>query len=150
MVRAALKPSARLAAIIVAIHAASLCAITPLDLGIALKAALALLVAASLVRCTYENALLRTRRSVVAIEIRDQCFAAVETRKHGWRSARILNSTCVTSALTVLNLRVDGERITRHVLLVNGNVDADPFRRIRVLLRWSRHRQEADAIASRS
>jgi toxin CptA len=114
------------------------------------KAALALLVTASVVHCTYRHAVLRTSQSVVAIEIRDQFVAAIETPKHGWRSARILGSTFVTSALTVLNLRVDGERLTRHVVLVPGNVDADEFRRIRVLLRWLRLRQEADTVASRS
>ena len=147
MVRAALKPSVRLAVFFAASHAASLAAIVPLDLALPLKATLAVTVAASFVHCTLKHALLRASRSVVAIEVRDQLVAAVETRKRGWRDARILGSTFVTAGLTALNLRVEGERLTQHVLLVPGNVAADEFRRIRVLLRWLRHKRDTETLS---
>jgi toxin CptA len=142
MIRATLKPSARLAALFLSSHGGAMTAIVALDFALPLKAALALAVAASFVHCMYKHAFLAAMRSVITIDIRDQLVAAIQTRKHGWRDALILGSTCVTPVLSVLNLRVDGERLTRHVLLVPGNVDADDFRRIRVLLRWSRHKRE--------
>jgi hypothetical protein len=147
MVRAAIKPSVRLAVLFASSHAASLAAIVPLDVALPIKAAVALAVVASLVHCTLKHALLRASRSVMTIEIRDYGAAAVETMKHGWRDARILGSTFVTAELTALNLRVEGERLTQHVLLVPGNVAADEFRHIRVLLRWLRDKRDTDTVA---
>ncbi len=68
----------------------------------------------------------------------DQHRAAVQGRDHAWRDVRILGTSYVTAPLTILNLRVTGERLTRHVLLVRGNIDEQEFRRMRVLLHWSR------------
>jgi hypothetical protein len=38
----------------------------------------------------------------------------------------------------VLNLRVPGEMLATHVLILPDNVETDAFRRLRVLLKWSR------------
>ena len=138
MVRASLAPSALIGAVLVIAHIAAASAVAPLDAPLALKAALMLLVAASLTRSIYRHTLLRAKRSVLAIEVKDQQTAAVQGRDRVWRDARILGTSYVTPALTVLNVRVAGERLVRHVLLVRGNIDEQEFRRLRVLLRWRR------------
>jgi hypothetical protein len=147
MVRASLKPSPRLAAVLISTHTVAAGTIVPLDIPLAIKAALAIAVAASLVWSLQRHALLRATRSVIALEVRDRLTAAIQGRDHVWRDARVLGTTYVSAALTVLNLRVPGERLPRHVLLVPDNVDEQAFRRIRVLLRWFRsspEREQAD------
>ena len=138
MLRAHLKPSRRIGAALAVCHATAVAAVLPLDVPLSLRAALALAVAASAVHSVRRHALLRAKRSVLAIEVRDRHTVAVQGRDGTWLDARILGTSYVTAALTVLNLRVAGERLLRHVVLVPDNTDRDEFRRLRVLLRWSR------------
>lgn len=138
MVHACLKRSARLAAVLLFAHAVAAATIVPLDIALPIKAALALALVASLVCSVCRHALLRAPRSVIALEVRDQQRAAVQGRDDEWHDARIIGTSYVSAAITVLNLRVTGERLPRHVLLIGGNIDEKEFRRIRVLLRWSR------------
>jgi toxin CptA len=138
MVRAILSPSLRIGAALVIAHISAASAVAPLDGPLALKAGLAFVIAASLVRCVRRHALLKARRSVLAIEVQDQQTACVQGPDHVWRDARILGTSYVTAALTVLSVRVAAERMPRHVLLVRDNIDEDDFRRLRVLLRWRR------------
>jgi hypothetical protein len=138
MVRASLHPSLRVGAALAVAHIAAGSTVVPLDAPLALKAALTVLVAASLARSIYRHALLKAKRSVLAIEVKDQQTASVQGRDHVWRDARIVGTSYVTPALTVLNVRVAGERVARHVVLVRDNVDEQEFRCLRVLLRWRR------------
>jgi toxin CptA len=79
-----------------------------------------------------------TTRAVLAVEVIDQETAALQESNGDCLAARILGTSYVTATLTVLNLRVAGEWLPRHVLLVRDNVDEQEFRRLRVLLRWKR------------
>jgi toxin CptA len=144
MVRASLAPSLRIAVVLVIAHIAAAGAVAPLDMPLALKAALIGAVAASLARSFCRHALLKATRSVLALEVKDQETACVQGPDRIWRDARILGTSYVSAALTVLSVRVAGERLPRHVLLIRGNVDEQEFRRVRVLLRW-RRRAVADA-----
>ena len=143
MVRATLKPSRTIAVALVLAHALAATTVMPLELSLSAKAALILVLGLSMFHAIYRHALLRTTRAVVAIEVKDQCTAVVEGRDGSWRDARILGSTYVTPRLTVINLKVSGERLARHVVLVPDNVDAADFRNLRVLLRWLRPAAEA-------
>jgi hypothetical protein len=138
MVRASLVPSRRLAAVLSLVHAAAVGAIVPLDMPLAIKIGLVLAVVVSLVHSIRRHSLLRSKRSVIAIEVSDRHAAAIQGRDGVWHDARILGSSYVTAQLTMLNLRVTGERLARHVLVIPGNVDEEEFRRMRVRLRWSR------------
>jgi toxin CptA len=138
MIRTRLKPSRLLTAVLTLVHCATAATVFPLDLGFEAKAALIATVLVSLAYALYRHAVLRSRRSIVELEIRDRENAAIRTRREDWRGARILPTSCVTPSLTVLNLRVGGGRFPQHVLLVSDNIDREDFRRIRVLLRWAR------------
>jgi hypothetical protein len=138
MVRASLDRSPRIAIALAIGHITGAVAVVPLEVAAALKAALVLAIVASLVHSICRHALLFTKNAVLTVEVRDQETAALQARDGKWRDARILATSYVTAALTVLNLRVAGERLPRHVLLVRDNVDEQEFRRVRVLLRWPR------------
>jgi toxin CptA len=138
MIRACLRPSRRIGAALAVCHVAAAAAAISLDVPLSIRTALALAVAASVVHSVCLHALLKTNRSVLAIEVKDRHTAAVQGRDGAWRDARILGTSYVTAALTVLNLRIAGERLLRHVVIVPDNIDEREFRRIRVLLRWSR------------
>ena len=138
MVRAPLRPSRLLATVLVLAHAAAVATVFPLQIPLEWKAALLVAIATSLVRSLRRDALLRSPHAIVELEVSNRERASMRTRSGEWRSARILGTSCVTSVLTTLNLRVEGFRTTRHVLLVGDNVDPEDFRKIRVLLRWAR------------
>jgi hypothetical protein len=80
--------------------------------------------------------------------VHDQERAAVRMRASAWHEAAVLRTSCVTPALTVINLRVEGARTPRHVLLISDNIRADDFRRIRVLLRWAKPKTAKTADAA--
>jgi toxin CptA len=138
MVRASLAPSLRIGTVLVIAHIAAAGSVAPLDVPLALKTALELVVAASLGRTLYRHALLKAKRSVLAIEVKDQQTACVQGPDRVWRDARVLGTSYVTAALTVLSVQVAAEWLPRHVLLVRDNIDEQEFRRVRVLLRWRR------------
>jgi hypothetical protein len=72
MLRAHLQPSRRIGVALAVCHATAVAAVVPLDVPLSLRAALALAVAASAVHSVRRHALLRAKRSVLAIEVRDR------------------------------------------------------------------------------
>jgi toxin CptA len=141
MLRVILKPSRRLAAVLIAAHTAAAFTLVPLALPAWAKAGLALLVAASLGYALYRHAWLRGAGSVTAIEILEHDRVAVETRSGVRHEARVLGTTYVSPGLCVVNLRVEGRLCARHAVILSDRVDAETFRRLRVWLRWG-YRQE--------
>jgi toxin CptA len=139
MLRITLRPSRRLGAVLIAAHAAAAVTLLPLDLPAWAKGIVAVLAAMSLWRVLRRHAALRSSDALTAIELLGQDLAAVETRAGQRREARILPTTYVSPLLCVLNLRVAGRLLPQHALIVADNVDADSFRRLRVLLRWDYH-----------
>jgi toxin CptA len=138
MVRVQIRPSRLLAMTFALVHIGASVTVLPLDVPLEAKLALFILIAASLTQSLWHHAVLRARASIIELEVHDQERAAVRTRTGEWVDANILGTSCVTPALTVINLRVENARIPRHVLLISDNIRADDFRRIRVLLRWAR------------
>lgn len=100
------------------------------------KALLGLSLAASLVFHGARDAWRLLGRSAVALRLRSDCKCEIGNRLGGWQEARLLGSSFVSPYLTVLNLRPEGRRFARHVVILPDAVDADAFRRLRVLLRW--------------
>lgn len=136
MVRVTLKRSRLLAAVLIVVHGAAAVALVPLAMPGWAKAALALFVAASLWRAIRRHAWLTSGASLTSIELREPGWAMVETRAGEREKARILGTTYVSPLLCVVNLRVAGRLFARHAVMVPDNVDADSFRRLRVVLRW--------------
>jgi toxin CptA len=146
MVRAALRPSRLLAVTFAAVHVASAATLLPLALSVELKLACAVLMAASLIHSIRRHALLRGRRSITAIAIENQENGAVCAADSEWHDAKVLGTTYVTANLTVINMRPAGARLASHVLLTVDNIDAEDFRKIRVLLRWARPKPQKQPV----
>ena len=53
------------------------------------------------------------------------------------RVGRVLDGSFVAPWLTIMHWLPDGARLSRTVVIVADMVEADAFRRLRVLLRWS-------------
>ena len=137
MVRVSLKPSRRLAALLICAHLAAAAALIPLDLSPWAKIAIAAAVAGSLWHALRLHALQRNAASVTELVLHAGDRAAVRVRSGDWVEGRVLGTTYVTPALVVLNLRLDGRRFARHVVILRDSTDAEALRRMRVLLRWA-------------
>jgi toxin CptA len=101
-----------------------------------LKMGLSLGIVASLGWPLASQAALRAAEAIVAVEITESGRLAFLTRRGKWRGCELLGSTYVSPWLTILNLKPEGGRFVRHVVLVPDNVDARDFRRLRTWLRW--------------
>jgi toxin CptA len=141
MLRVQFKPSRYIAAVLTAAHAVAAATMLPLDLPIAGKLALVVLVVASLAHAILQHALLWSRRALTALELRDKGEVAVQTRDGEWHDARILGTSYVSPTLSAINLRVADARLARHILIVPDNCDPEQFRRLRVYLRWGYKKQ---------
>jgi len=82
------------------------------------------------------HALRTDARALIELDVLDDGSVSVCTRAGLRRTCRVGRSSFVSPLLAVLNLRPEGGRWTRHLLIAADSVDADGFRRLRVWLRW--------------
>ena len=136
MLRITFRASRRLAAILVAVHVAAGATSMPLDVPLEIKLALAAAIVASLVHALWRYASLSSRSALVALELRDGGQTHVQTRDGEWHHARILGTSYVSPLLTVLNLKIDGRLLARHLVIASDMLDIEDFRALRVILRW--------------
>lgn len=131
-----LQPSRRLAAVLIAAHAAvaGLLLLLPLPAGVLAGTAVVLLASAG--HAVAHHALRRGRRAVTALDFSDREQVHVGWRDGSWRTGRILGTSTVGAMLTVLNIALAGRRLPLHVVLPGDSLAADDFRRLRVWLRW--------------
>jgi hypothetical protein len=94
----------------------------------------------SFAHALWRYVLLKSRRSIVAIELADCENVAVQTKDGVWRSGRVLGTSYISAMLTVINLREAEHKLAQHVIIVPHNIDPEDFRKLRVILRWSRPR----------
>lgn len=138
MVRLTVHASRKLTIAFLAVHGATAALTWPLQTVVVVKLVVWCFMAASLAHALARHALLRTKNAIVVVVLRDSVDATVVLRDGSSWKAQVLGTTYVSAELTVLHLRVDGFRFAQHVLLVRDNVHVNDYRRLRVLLRWSR------------
>ena len=97
---------------------------------------IAILLIISLIYYSKQEALLSARSAVVAFELSDDMQCILTTRAGESVVCTILSSTFVAPYMTVLNLKPVGKFLTRGVVILPDGIDAEVFRRLRVLLRW--------------
>ena len=131
-----LQPSCRLAAVLIAAHAAVAGLLWLLPLPAWALSGMALLLTANAVHAVAHHALRRGRRAVAALEFSDREQVHVGWRDGSWRTGRILGTSTVGATLTVLNIALAGRRLPLHVVVPGDSLAADDFRRLRVWLRW--------------
>ncbi len=132
-----INPSPRLAVVLCIVHVAAGTAIWLAPVPRWLQAALTVALAASLVWALSRKAALHAAEAIVAVEVTDDGAMSFQTRTGAWHECELLGSSYVSPRLTILNLKPQGARRTRHVVLVPDNVDAGDFRRLRTWLRWA-------------
>lgn len=131
-----LKPSGYLTLLLSATHAIAIGLFLVLSLPIWLKVAAILAFCTSLVFYLKRNAWLAAPNSIIALEIKDDYTGAIETRGGKRLDCILLPTSYVSASLTVLNLKADGERMARHVVILPDAINSEDFRKLRVLLRW--------------
>jgi toxin CptA len=137
-VRIAVRPSRVLTGVLGFAHAVALAIALIVALPLWAKLLLGAAIAASCGWSIYRSALLLHGDAIVELEVGEGGDASLRTRDDAWRKGQVQGTSLVLAWLTVLNVRPDGERRVRHVAILPDNVDADAFRTLRVLLRWSK------------
>lgn len=137
VLRAAVRPSVRLALLLCLVHAAAAGALWLTPLPVAAKAATTVAIAASLVYYVARDAALHAANAIVVLEIKENGSISFQTRSGQWVEAELLGSSYVSPRLTLVNLRPLGLRRVRHLILLPDSLDPRDFRRLRVWLRWA-------------
>lgn len=135
MLRVSLKPSRRLAIVLIVAYAGALAISSTLRLPWWGSGLLAIAIVASAI-ISVRAALLKTSSSIVGLELDVDCACRAQTQGGEPLNASVLGSSFVAPYLTILNLRVEGRLMTKHVVLLPDSLDPESFRRLRVLLRW--------------
>lgn len=130
------KPSVQIAVVLSAAHVGAAALLWLLDIPVAGKSGMTLVLAASLIYFMARYATLHDTRAIVALEIKDAGEIAVRQRRGEWQECVVLGSTFVSPALTIVNVRPRGQWRSRHIVLVPDNVDPADYRRLRTWLRW--------------
>jgi toxin CptA len=143
--RVEFSPSYRLAVLLAVVHGAALLAllaVLPVWAG-ALAGALLL---ANLAYYLLRDALIRLGISCTGLVADGE--GVVMSLRNGDRVPCVIDKdSVVTPMLTVLNLRLRGQRGARSILILPDSLDAESFRELRVWLRWG-DRGEDGAAAS--
>lgn len=82
--------------------------------------------------------------SITALQLATDGSLRCMTRNGRWQHAYVQGNSCVTAWLTVLNVRLTGERWPRGIVLLPDSLEVDAYRRLRVWLRWGRQDAVAD------
>ena len=132
----AIGPSRQARGWIVAVAAASTLATLAANLDPFLQAAVVLALVCAQVRALRLDACREGPGAIVRIAV--DLAERVEARLHdGAVVARRLRDGCfVAPWLTIVRWRPDGARFTRTILVAPDAVDAEAYRRLRILLRW--------------
>jgi toxin CptA len=136
MLNVRLKPSGYLTLLLSAAHAIALGLVIVLPLPIGLKLVAALVICISPVFYLRRNARLAAPNSIIALEVKEDCTCAIETRSGKRLDCIVLPTSYVSASLTILNLKAEGEMLARHVVILPDSINPEDFRKLRVLLRW--------------
>jgi hypothetical protein len=130
-----LRPSRYLALALIVAHGAAYTALLPLTLPVWAKAALAPILLCSLIFHLRREAWLSAPDSCIAMKLEgDQ--VTLTTRIGAEWAGTVSSNTLVTPFLTVLNVMPQGARFSRSVIIMQGSLDRESFRQLRVSLKW--------------
>ena len=80
--------------------------------------------------------LLQLPGSLVSLELNGKRELHVMRKDGKTHQVEVLPESFVAPYLTILNLRISGKILHRHLLITTDRVDAEAFRQLRVWLRW--------------
>jgi toxin CptA len=134
-----IRPSRRLLFALATMHGLAIWAVVSSGISIAWKLPLILIVVSSML-----IHLPRLQGGVRALTLRADGKIDVRTGKGEWQEAVLLPAGFVAPALSVLALRIKGEKRSRYLVLLPDSTEADDYRRLRVRLRWAAARRTED------
>lgn len=94
-------------------------------------------VACAGIEAIHAIAMHRGRRGAGTILLRRSREIAVCSDGGLWRSGRVCDGSLVAPWLTIIRWRPDDCVFARSIVILPGMLDAESFRRLRVILRWS-------------
>lgn len=116
------------------------CAVIPLawllSVAFSFKCAITLMVMISLYYYLRQDALLDFPCSVVSFTLTDGKNCVLKMRNGSEKECIVLGTSYVSAYLTVLILQPVRYWNLRSVIILPDSVDAEEFRRLRILLRW--------------
>lgn len=130
-----LRPSLRLAVLLLTAHAGALALLLMLPLHVIAQAIAALAVLASAAWSIRHHALRRGPSAVRTLRFEDRERLQLRLGDGRWQGGRIAGSSTVGPLLCILNVE-HGVRAVRHVVIAGDALEADDLRRLRVWLRW--------------
>ena len=86
--------------------------------------------------------------AIVELMVREDRTIVVRRKDGRWQAGRVLDTSHVHPAFTSIVWRPDGARLARSVPIVADMLDANDFRRLRVMLRYGRSDDSDGAPAS--
>ena len=138
MLRIVLSPSTYLAAILIVAHALGVTALWASDVSLPIKGLVSLLVVASLVFHLYRDALLRSRKSVTGVLLKDDGSVEVTHSDGTTAEGKRLPGSFVHAWFTSIVWRPEGARVSRVIPVWADSLPPDQFRELRGWLRWRR------------
>ena len=86
------------------------------------------------------DALLASQDSAIALQVHSDCQCEIQSRAGQWEDAELLGTSFVAPYLTVLNFKISGKHMAKHIVIFPDAVDSEQFRQLRVLLKWKCNR----------
>ena len=142
-----LRPSRRLAAILILAHVATGGLLLALSLPSWLTATVSVILLFSAVCCVRRYALLCGPGAITALAFSNREAIQLTLRDGSTHAGHVLGSSTVGTALAILNIALAGRRRPVHVLLLGDSLAAEDFRRLRVWLRWGPRSQDEEPAA---
>ena len=133
MIPISLRPSISLAAILSTAHLGAISLI--LVLPISERLPLVMLLAFSMAYSILRYALIQLPDSIVFLKLEEKS-CTFSMRSGGEKICAFHGSSYVSPYLTVLNLKEEGKRLMKSVVILPDAIDREEFRQLRVWLRW--------------
>ncbi len=133
MIPISLKPSISLAAILATAHLGAIFLVFVLPISVRLP--LVMLLAFSMAYSILRYALIKLPESIVSLKLEEKS-CTYSMRGGSEKNCAFHGSTYVSPYLTVLNLKEEGRRLMKSVVILPDAIDREEFRQLRVWLRW--------------
>ena len=136
MLNLQLRFSRTLGALLIVAHLASLALVWIAPLPGSVQFAASLLLLASCLFYLRRDCLLLAPGSIICLRFDQEGAGRYQVRNGEWFEATLLGSSLVTPWLSVLNYKPETGRGMRSAVLFPDSIDAEDYRKLRVLLRW--------------
>jgi toxin CptA len=136
--RLKLRPSWRLAALLLVLHGAALGALWLLTFPLWARLSVIAALVASLVHALRDRALLLGGAAVVELDCGEDGALGFVQRDGTCLDAEVLPASAVHAGAVLLRVRAAGERRARSIVVLADSLEPEDFRLLRVWLRWRR------------